>query len=161
VVGTVTVATAGTLLAGGGGGENVIAAALVDNGAITLKYGEVSFLGPLTGTGGINLSNGATLDLENSAVVHNSITFGSGGGVLDLAYPDNYTGTIGGFASGDMVELQGFAFANGITPTISGDTVTIAESGGPSVTLTFSTAQTASQLLIGEGPHGGLALIHL
>ena len=158
VVGTVVVG--GTLVAGGGGGENVIAASVVDNGTITLSYGEIAFLGPLTGTGGIDMSNGATLDLDNSAFASNAITFGGGGGVLYLDYPDNYTGTIAGFATGDMVELQGFAFANGITPTIHGDTVTIAETGGPSVTLTFTSAQTAGDLLIGVGPHGGLALIH-
>jgi hypothetical protein len=58
-----------------------------------------------------------------------------------------------------MVELNGFAFDN-ITPIVQGDTVTLTE-GNQSVTLTFSTAQTATQLTVGEGPHGWLSLIHL
>jgi hypothetical protein len=39
--------------------------------------------------------------------------------------------------------------------------VTLSEQSGQSATLTFNAAQTPSQLTLGEGPHGGLALIHL
>ncbi len=159
VVGTVTVA--GTLVAGGGGGENVVAAAIVDTGTIKLSYGEISFLGPLSGNGVIDISNGATLDLANSATTSTGITFGAGGAVLDLVNPSDYTGTLAGFATGDIVELQGFSFLTANPLVVKGDTVTISETGGSSVTLTFSSAQTASQLELGVGPHNGLALIHI
>jgi hypothetical protein len=79
--------------------------------------------------------------------------------VLSLAHPDVFGSTITGFASGDVIELQGFAFAN-ITPVVSGDTVTLTEASGQSMTLHFNTAQSATHLTLGEGPHGGLALIH-
>jgi fibronectin-binding autotransporter adhesin len=158
VVGTLVVG--GTLVASGAGAlANTIGAAVVDNGSIKLSYGEMQFLGGLTGKGSITLSNGATLDLLGSSNITNTITFGHKGGILDLGTPDNFTGTIAGFASGDMVELNGFAFDN-ITTIVQGDTVTLTE-GNQSVTLTFSTAQTATQLTVGEGPHGWLSLIHL
>jgi hypothetical protein len=157
-----TVAVTGTLVASGTGytPDNVIAAAIVDNGKIEIKYGEMQFLGPLSGTGSINISNGATLDLLGSNTTTNTVTFGAGGAILDLGTPADYLGTIAGFGSGDMVELTGFAFSD-ITPVVSGDTVTLTEQSGQSVTLTFSTAQTATQLTVGEGPDGWLSLIHL
>jgi hypothetical protein len=163
IVGTVVVD--GTFVASGVGENpspsNVIAAALVDNGKIALSYGEMQFLSSLTGTGSITLSNGATLQLLGSTSVTNAITFGSGGGILDLGTPSDYTGKIIDFATGDMVELGGFTFSAGISTTILGDTVTLTEESGQSATLTFSSAQTLSQLTLGEGPHGNLALIHL
>jgi hypothetical protein len=164
VVGTVVVG--GTLVANGVGinptPSTVIAAALVDNGSIVLNYGEMQFLGPVSGHGGITLADGATLDLLASGSVSNGVTFGAGGGILSLGTQDSYLGLITGFATGDMIELQGVPYITTTNSlTISGDTVTINENGGTSVTFTFSSAQSASQLILGEGPHGGAALIHI
>jgi hypothetical protein len=143
---------------------NIIAAAVVDNDKIVISHGEMEFLGSLTGTGVLSLSNGATLDLLGGGVVNTGITFGTGDSVLDLGAPDSFIGKLSGFASGDMIELAGFAFSNNGTEAtfaVSGDTVTITEPTNQSVTLTFSTAQTLSQLTLVEGPHDGLALLHL
>lgn len=160
-----TVVVDGTLIAQGVGinpnPANIIAAAVVDNGKIQLSYGEMQFLSSLTGTGSVTLSNGATLDLLGSTTITNTITFGSGGGILDLGTPADYVGAISGFATGDMVELNGFDFSAGMSLTTNGNTVTITEASGQSTTLTFSTAQTLSQLTLGEGPHGWLSLVHL
>jgi hypothetical protein len=145
---------------------NVIAAAVVDNDKIVISHGEMEFLGSLSGTGALSLSNGATLDLLGGGVVKTGITFGTGDSVLDLGAPDSFAGKLGGFATGDMVELAGFAFVNTnngatATLTVSGDTVKITDPFNETVTLTFSTAQTLSQLTLVEGPHDGLALLHL
>ncbi len=156
VVGTVTVA--GTLQASGAG-TSIITAAVVDTGTIKVSNGDLGFIGPLTGAGVVDISNGGTLELNSSAFENTSIVFGTAGGVLSLAHPGSFASIIGGFSSGDVIELQGFAFAN-LTPVINGSTVTLTEASGQSATLTFSTAQTLSTLTIGEGPHGGLALIH-
>jgi hypothetical protein len=162
VVGTLSVQ--GTLLAAGPG-TATIAASIADTGSIDISHGQMQFLGPLTGTGAITVSAGAILDLDNANSTSTGITFGGGGGLLYLQAPSAYGGTIGDFASGDAVELNGFAFSvNGTQAsfTVSGDHVTISEpAGGPSLTLTFSNTQTASSLMLGVGPHGGLDLIHL
>ena len=162
VVGTLTVA--GELVAAGPG-TSVIGASVVNTGTIAISHGQMAFLGPLSGAGAITISAGGILDLDSSNATTAGIGFGTGGGLLYLNNPSGYDGTIGGFASGDAVELNGFAFSNNGTPTtfsVSGDTVTISEAqGGPSTTLTFSSAQSASQLMLGVGPHSGLALIHI
>jgi hypothetical protein len=160
VVGTLSVA--GTLHAGGST-TSTIAAAVVDSGQIQISHGQMVFLGPLTGGGSVSLSAGGVLALDTSAATSTGISFGAGGGSLYLQDPSAYGGTIGGFASGDSVELNGFAFNGTLTTlTVSGDLVTITEpNNGPSITLTFSTSQTGSLLMLGEGSHGGLALIHV
>ncbi len=164
VVGTVTVG--GTLVANGVGIDpspsTIIAATLVDNGSIVLNYGEMQFLGPVSGHGATTLGNGATLDLLGSGSVSNGITFGAGGGILSLGTQETYLGTLTGFAAGDMIELQGVPYiTNANSLTISGNNVTIHEDSGTSVTFTFSSAQSLGSLLLGEGPHGGAALIHI
>jgi fibronectin-binding autotransporter adhesin len=159
-----TVAVAGTLVASGAG-TTTLAATVQDGGVIAISHGQMQFLGPLTGGGIVSLSAGGMLALDTNAATSTGVTFGAGGGLLDLQNPGGYGGTIGGFASGDSVELNGFAFStNGTLAAISasGDTVTITEPGsGPSVTLTFSSAQSIGSLTLGLGPHGGLALIHI
>jgi hypothetical protein len=162
VVGTLVVG--GTLVAAGSG-TSTIAAAIADNGKINVSHGQMIFLGPLSGTGAITLTAGGILSLDNSQTISNGVTFGAGGGSLYLQNPTDYAGTVGGFASGDTVELNGFAFTDGTneaTFAVTGKDVTITSpGGGSSLTLTFSTTQTGSLLTLGVGSHGGLALIHL
>ena len=162
VVGTLTVQ--GELVAAGPG-TSTIAAAVANTGTIAISHGQMQFLGPLTGSGAITISAGGILDLDSTTPTSANIGFGTGGGLLYLYNPSGYDGTIGSFASGDAVELNGFAFSNNGTATtfsVSGDKVTITEAGGgPTMTLTFSNTQTASALMLGVGPHSGLALIHI
>ena len=162
VVGTLTVQ--GDLVATGSG-TSTIGAAIVNTGTISISHGQMQFMGALSGNGVISVGAGGVLDLDGTGAISAAIGFGSGGGLLYLGSPSSYAGTIGGFATGDAVELNGFAFSNNGTATsfsVSGDKVTISEAGGgPSTTLTFSSAQTASQLMLGAGPHGGLSLIHI
>ena len=166
VVGTVIVASTGTLSAGGSG-FSTITAAVVDSGAIRISSGDLSINGPLSGAGFTTISAGGALELNDNSVTSNAITFGAGGGLLSLGHPNDYTGIINGFTSGDTVELQGFAFAH-ITPVITAinaggvaSAVTFTETNGQSVTLDFSTTQTGSLLVLGEGAHGGLTITHL
>ncbi len=157
VIGTLVV---GGTLSASGAGTSTVTAYTVDNGTIKVSGGDLVFMGPVSGTGSIALSNGGTVELDANALAHVPVDFGAGSSVLSLGQPNEFSGTIGGFAGGDVIELQGFAFAN-LTPVISGNTVTLTEASGQSATLTFSTAQTGSLLTLGEGPHGGLTLIHL
>ena len=156
VVGTLNVA--GTLAASADGTSSVVAF-VNDTGTIKVANGDLTFMGTLTGAGSLTISSGGTLELDTSNTITSAINFGTGSGVLSLDNPNDFHSTIGGFASGDVIELQGFAFAN-LTPVVSGDTVSLTETNGQSITLTFSTTQTASSLAIYEGPHGGIALVH-
>ncbi len=162
VVGTVVVA--GTLSASASG-TSTVTANVIDTGSIRVANGDLSFIGTLSGAGTLGISNGGTLELNTSNTISTGVAFGTGGGVLSLGTPAAFDSTIGGFASGDVIELQGFAFAN-LKPTFaggatSGKALTLTESNGQSITLNFSTTQSLSSLSLYEGPHGGLALVHI
>ncbi len=157
------VTVAGTLTAPGTG-TSTISASVVDTGLIKVANGNLSFLGPVSGAGTISIGTGGTVELDGAAgstAVAFATTAGNGA-VLSLADNNGFSGTISGFSSGDVIELQGFGFAN-ITPALSanGEAVTLTEANGQSMTLHFSSVQTASALTLGVGTHGGLALIHL
>ena len=157
------VTVAGTLTVPGTG-TSTISASVVDTGLIKVADGNLSFLGPVSGAGTIQVGTGGTVELDGAAgstAVAFATTAGNGA-VLSLADNNGFAGTISGFSSGDVIELQGFAFAN-IKPVISanGEAVTLTEADGQSMTLHFSNSQTASALTLGVGTHGGLALIHL
>ncbi len=163
VVGTVVVN--GTLSASADG-LNTVTANVVDAGSIRVANGDLSFIGTLssTGTGAISISSGGTLELNTSNIITTAVSFGAGGGVLSLAAPSSFESTIGGFARGDIIELQGFAFAN-LTPSFAngaatGKVLTLTESNGQSITLNFGSTQSLSSLTLYEGPHGGIALVH-
>ena len=157
-VGTVTIQKGGVLEANGAGAITKIDSTIVNSGSILLNYGEMAFQGPLEGNGVVKISNGATLDLNYSASVTSAIGFGTGGGVLYLDFPNDFTGTIDNFTTGDVIELNGFAF--GATLQVSSNDVTITGSTGQSIVLAFNSPQSAGSLTLGEGPHLGLALIH-
>ena len=158
IVGTVTVD--GTLSAVG---NSTIAATVLDNGKINLSEGEISFMGPLQGTGALAIGAGAVLDLDTSSYTKLGVTFAAGGAELFLQSPADFGGVINGFATSDVVEIGGFAFV-GATLTLASSgttaTATINEINGSSITLNFSNAQTMTSLSLGVGSHGGLALIH-
>ena len=161
VVGTVVVA--GTLSASAAG-TSTVTANVVDTGSIRVASGDLAFIGTLSGAGTLGISSGGTLELGTSNTITTGVSFGTGGGVLSLDTPATFASTIVGFAAGDEIELQGFAFAH-LTPTFaggatSGKAVTLTETNGQSITLNFSTTQSLSSLTIFEGPHGGLALVH-
>jgi hypothetical protein len=163
LVGTLSIA--GTLIAAdaGNAGGNLVNANIVDNGSILLKYGVMEFLGSITGTGGINISNGATLELATNTSVTNAIGFGAGGGLLELDNPNEFSGKLLAFNSGDVVEFNGYNFLGNPALTISANGLqgTITEAGQQSLILSFNSKQTASSLLLGEGPNGHLAIIHI
>ncbi len=158
-----TVVVAGTLSASADG-TSTVTANVFDTGSIRVSNGDLSFIGTLTGTGTVGISTGGTLELNTSNTVTTAVNFSAGGGVLSLAHPTDFDSTIGGFAAGDVIEMQGFAFGS-VTATFangaaSGKALTLTESNGQSLTLAFSTTQSLSTLSFYEGPHGGLALVH-
>lgn len=158
---TGSVIVGGTLVAANPG-TSTLTANVVDNGMIKVADSELNFIGPLSGTGKIAISEGGIVDLTGGGSNTGGITFGAGGGTLELLQPGSFHETIFGFASGDTIELGGFSFLGDpkISDPTGGKTVTISENGN-SITLTFATSQTASLLVLGEGDHGVLSLYHI
>lgn len=140
---------------------STINAAVVNTGTISISSGELRFLSSLSGTGVTSIGDGGTLDLLGTTKILSTITFGAGPGALELGNPNLFIGKIAGFGSGDLIELANFNFL-GSTLTLSdnGLRATVTQTGGTSVTITFTTAQTKDSLFLAAGPHGFAAIVH-
>jgi T5SS/PEP-CTERM-associated repeat protein len=145
----------GTLL-----GVGVIAAALVNNGTVEASNngvpvsstgGDLEIQGAVSGTGSMTIEPGATLRLDGTLGVGQSIVFAPGTPeTLILGSPTGtITNAIGGFAAGDRIE-----FSNGIT--INSDFAAVP--AGTTLTVTYHTASGTGTYLLtnvafsGDGP---------
>jgi autotransporter passenger strand-loop-strand repeat protein/autotransporter-associated beta strand protein len=100
--------------------------ALVQSGPGTLVLA-----GNLSGFSGTAQISGGTLDLT-SAGAGGSATIDFAPATTGILRIDGTTGTantISGFTSGDIIDLAGLGFSGAEAPTVSGDTVTVTESG--------------------------------
>lgn len=124
-----------------GFGTLEFAAALVNDGAITvggdgaaglIVAGQVG-----AGTGGIQIGSGGTVVLD-SLVVTGTIGFAGTNALLELAQPGSNVATITGFAPGDTIDLEGVTastvdYANGQLIIEDGAT-TVATLNAPGIT---------------------------
>ena len=103
----------------------------LSGGAVTLDHTALSGHGVLTGNlanvSSVEASGGAldisglttatvvaTVDANATLIVGTTadpVTF-NGTGTLQLDIPQNYSGTVGGFTTGDVIDLKGITFSN-------------------------------------------------
>ena len=173
--GTLSVAAAAGSLAAGliqanGAGTETIGASLVVNGMFSAGSAQLTFLGPVSGTGSITVGAGGSLHFQQDTVSA-ATTIGFAGGMASLFLDDPVPGTnslafgglIAGFGSGDAIEISTLqSNVAGASLTLSdGNTVlTIKDQSGDTASLHFSTAQTLSSLTLGLGAHGDLTVFH-
>ena len=173
--GTLAVAGAGGSLAAGvvslnGGGLASIGSSVVDNGTIQANSAQLSFIGPITGTGTISVSGGGSLDFTRGAVASSiTVAFASGNASLFLedTVPNTnnlaFNGLIAGFGSNDIIELSTLQ-ANVANASMSlnanGTILTVSDKSGDTVSLQFATAQNLGSLTLGLGAHGDIAVFH-
>jgi len=86
------------------------AGALVNNGQILIDPSSVT-VASLAGIGTVTIGAGSTLDVTGSISAGQTIVFADATGVLDLGAPSQASGVIGGFVSGDIIDLTGIAHA--------------------------------------------------
>jgi hypothetical protein len=89
-----------------------VTGAAKNSGTIGVTEGRMTFIGALTGTGTSNtldIGNTGSVRLDNGATTGTMVDFlaGSPGvtGLLDLQKPLSFLGTIGGFGTGDTIDL--------------------------------------------------------
>lgn len=96
-----------------------------------------------SGGGTIELGTAGVLDIGGTVDSSILVDFVDGDSDLlglaasDAAAPSAFAGTIGGFTSGDIIDLSGFAYAAGSTATLSGNTLTVSDGSG-TVDLTLA-----------------------
>ena len=173
--GTLAVASASGSLAAGvvslnGGGLATIGASVVDNGTILANSAQLTFIGPITGTGTISVAAGGSLDFSRGAVA-SSVTVAFAAGSASMFLEDTvpntntlgFNGLIAGFGSGDIIELSTLQanVSNGsMSLNANGTILTVSDKSGDTATLQFATPQNLGSLVLGLGAHGDLAVFH-
>ena len=89
-----------------GAAGSVIAAAVDNTGTLAANSGLFDFAGAISGAGKAEIANGATLEFGSAVASGQQVDF-LGAGVLDLADPLGFRGTIDLASSGAIIELAG------------------------------------------------------
>ena len=150
--GTLTKTGAGTLVLAGSGGTS---------GGITVAAGTLA----LSGTGGfldaVTITGGTLAVASAASVSGAAITFGTGGGTLEIDAPlangSTFGAALNGVGFGAAVDLRGLAYTAGSTATVSGGTL-IVTSAGISNAVTLSNPSLTSFSTASDG-HGGTLVI--
>jgi hypothetical protein len=123
------------------GSSDLYGAAISNSGMINVAAMGAAFIGgAVSGTGTFNIGDGASLELASSVASGQTVSFGGNTGALTLDNPSGLSGSIAGLAVGDIITLQGTTISGA---GVSGSTLTVTQSGSPS--LTYSVSGTLSQ----------------
>ena len=157
--GASSVINGGTIEATGSGGL-VIVGSIVNSGLIWAAGGNVFIGGDLTGTGDVQISGSATVEIGGSD--SNNVVVGSGAaGLLVLDDSIGFTGKISGLNADDRVDLRDIAFGANTTMTYAdngtgGGVLTVTD-GVNSVHLALVGAyQLQNFSLVSDGQGGSL-----
>ena len=128
-VGTGVFTNAGQLVANGAGTASV-SGSFTNTGTVSALSGTLAFLGTIAGTGTLNVGAAATLSLGLGAASGQGVDFLSTTGVLDLAHPLDFAGSIAGFGQSDQIFLTNatetaFSFSNNLL-TVKDGAATVA-----------------------------------
>jgi hypothetical protein len=126
--GTVDISKGGTLALTG-----TVAAAFNNDGLISDTSGLLVLGGALAGSGAIEIASGGTVDVLGATAER--VVFGGPNGILTLATPSGFQGTISGFEQTDTIDLVG-VIANSVA--LSGNIITLLENGATVDTLTLA-----------------------
>ncbi len=133
VIDTSTGVFIGTVAGGNSLGSAIYSTLELASGS---SVGTIANIGSFTGFGRIALDNGATWSVGGSMAAGETLAFGGPNATLILASPSAAASTIAGFVATDTIVLAGVADVTGLA--FNGNTLTIAESTGPGLTLTFA-----------------------
>jgi hypothetical protein len=116
--GTGAFTNAGSLVANGAGTAS-ISAPFTNTGTVSALSGTLAFLGTVAGTGTLDVGAGATLSLGLGAASGQGVNFLAATGVLDLAHPLDFSGSIADFGHSDQIFLTNttetaFSFSNNL-----------------------------------------------
>jgi hypothetical protein len=153
---------AGTLTAAGNG-NGVLGAVITDTGVIAANLGTLDVMGSVQGSGSFAIGAAGTLEFGNTSTITAASTINFTAGHADLIIGDmgSFGALLSDFASGDVIELTGIAGTSISGTLLAGGTqYLVTDSNHDSITLSFGTAQTASQLYVGVAQDGNAAVFH-
>ena len=134
-------------------------AGLLSATTIEAQGGLIDFTAALTkgdGTGALQIYAAGAMEFAAAVDASHTVTFKASSGVLDLAAPASFGGTIAGFGGADVIDLvattvTGLSFASGI--------LSVTVSGGPVDKLAFSGAYTTASFTTVSDGNGGTDIL--
>jgi hypothetical protein len=158
--GAQSIVNAGLIEATGAGVVSV-ASAVNNSGVLEAAKGTLIVNGVVTGAGKLMIENGGTADFA-SAFTEN-VTFAVGGGTLELASSQGYSGTITGFANtGAKLDLADIDYGAGTKATYSGTTsagVLTVTDGTHTAKIHLAGNFTGSTWILAGDGHGGTTVV--
>jgi hypothetical protein len=134
------------------GNDLTVAGAVTNTGTLSaIDHHHLTITGAVTGNGAASLDSGGTLEFDAASSA--KITFHDNASTLVLASATTtaakFTGTISGFAGGDVIELGAFHDAAHTTPSVS-----FINTSGGFVTLTDTNTHASLKLnFVGDYTH--------
>jgi hypothetical protein len=141
-------------------------ASIVNNGTIeSTSNNPLNIHGNITGTGLLEIKNGATLELGSSVGSNQSVVFNIGGGSageLILDNPGGFQAKISGFNGNDIIDLKSMAYSGSTstlldsihhTATVGAETISLSI-GSTETIVTVSEAGTTATIKL-EGNYNG------
>ena len=136
-------------------GSNTLGAGTTLSNAGTIDIGAaLSLGGSVVNDGVIDIDAGGRLTLANGADGAGSITFDEPGGTLQIDGTTMPLNPIGGFASGDAIDLRGLAFTLQASYSFDGSTLSVT-SGGVTEVLTLTGLGAGTPFTLGADGAGG------
>ena len=141
-----------------GAGTKTMALAVINSGSIQVAQGGMVFQDAVSGAGMVAQGAGTGLVFQ-AATSGGSVTMGLDS-TLGVSTAAGFTDVIGGFAAGNLIDLNGFGYSSAPTLAFNAatDKLTVTEGSG-SFTLAFSGAHSASDFLA-VNDHGTIGIVH-
>ena len=126
----------------------------INTGTVLAQGGRMNFLGPVSGTGTLEISAGGALGFSSTVASTESVDFldATGSMSLTLTTPTSFAAEISGFVQGDTIDLTGIA-STSVTETFSGGVLTFTNTSSKAVvaSLHFTNSPTFSFANDGNG----------
>ena len=120
---------------------------------IEVAAGTLDLAGKLSGTGGLKIDAGATLEVDTTTTSTLTASFNGAGATLALKAPTTFAATIAGFAVGDTVDLLKIA-ATGASVNAN-DQLVIVNETTTVASLQLTGTYNGATFTIGSDKHGG------
>jgi T5SS/PEP-CTERM-associated repeat protein len=126
----------------------------VNAGTVQANGGRLTLIGGISGTGTLQIAAASTLELGTTGSGQTAV-FQDVSGELLLDKAAAFATTISGFAQRDLIDLAGVTTQS---LSYSGQTLTVHETNGASVALTFAGTYSLSSFSFRSDGHGGTSI---
>jgi hypothetical protein len=132
-------------------GFGTVTVAVADGGAIVASGGVLTLAGAISGTGGMQINAGATLEAAAAASSQQTTSFNGLAATLKLDAPTSFASILANFAAGDVIDLSKIS----VTSVSSTGTTIAAVTAGGTINLTLAAPLVGQHLALSSDGASG------